>query len=568
MRTNSRIKLVAALLSMVAIAACHVNRIQGDHAQEQNLYQAEPGDPRTFNPILITDATSGETIGDLFEGLVRTNPLTTLPEGELAENWEISKDEKTVTFHLRRGVKWFDGQPLTARDFLFSMKVVYDPKIATSIRSVLLVDGQPIASSAPDDHTIVLKLPRPFAPLLSSAGGVPIIPEHVLAAAYAAGKFNQTWGINTAPDQLVGTGAFRMTRYVPSQVVQYVRNPDFWMKDEQGGELPRLRAQTRMIVQDLNAAYLRFLSGQTDLFLRPRPEEVIDLRDQQQKLGITVREIGIDTGSLFFCFNRNPHHFVKNGIASPKLAWFTDLNFLRAMAHAVDKDGIVNLCFHGFATPAVADISPANKIFHNPDLKDYDYDLSEAARLLEAGGYHLVSPGVRVDSKGNRLEFNLVTNTGTPERDQMCAIFKQDLGNLGIKVNYRPIDFITLVEKLDSNFDWDCVLMGFTGGIEPNDGANFYRSSGNLHLWNPNQPKPATEWEGRIDLLLDQGAAEMDTAKRAPYYWEIQKILHDQLAIIQTVRQIRYHAWVNTLENYQPTVWGTYKPEWIQFKPQ
>ena len=176
-------------------------------------------------------------------------------------------------------------------------------------------------------------------------------------------------------------------------------------------------------------------------------------------------------------------------------------------------------------------------------------------------GYPALNPG-------NRLEFNLLTNTGTPERDQMCAIFKQDLGNLGIKVNYRPIDFITLVEKLDSNFDWDCVLMGFTGGIEPNDGANFYRSSGNLHLWNPNQPKPATEWEGRIDLLLDQGAAEMDTAKRAPYYWEIQKILHDQLAIIQTVRQIRYHAWVNTLENYQPTVWGTYKPEWIQFKPQ
>jgi peptide/nickel transport system substrate-binding protein len=568
MRRDRATKFVAALLSIVTIAACRVNRTQSDHAREQNLYQAEPGDPRTFNPILITDATSGETIGDLFEGLVRTNPLTTLPEGELAESWEISKDEKTVTFHLRRDVKWFDGQPLTAHDFLFTMKVVYDPKIATSIRSVLLVDGQPIASSAPDDHTIVLTLPRPFAPLLSSAGSVPIVPEHLLGAAYAAGKFNQTWGIDTAPGQLVGTGAFKMTRYVPSQVVQYVRNPDFWMKDEHGGELPRLHAETRMIVQDLNAAYLRFLSGQTDLFVHPRPEEVMDLRDQQEQLGITIREIGIDTGTLFFCFNRNPRHFVKNGVTSPKLAWFTDLNFLRAMAHAVDKQGIINLCFHGFATPAVADISPANKIFHNPDLQDYDYDLAEAARLLEAGGYHLVSPGVRVDSRGNRLEFNLVTNTGTPERDQMCAIFKQDLENLGIKVNYRPIDFITLVEKLDSNFDWDCVLMGFTGGIEPNDGANFYRSSGNLHLWNPNQPKPATAWEARIDQLLDQGAAEMDTPKRAPYYWEIQKILHDQLAVIQTVRQMRYHAWVNTLQNYQPTVWGTYKPEWIQFKSQ
>ncbi len=568
MRVRKAVASIATLLAALAALGCHVNRPPINHAREQILYDADLSDPRTFNPILVTDATSGGMIGDLFESLVRLNPLTTMPEPGLAESWEISKDEKSVTFHLRRGIRWFDGQPLTARDFLFTLKVVYDPKIATSIRSVLLVDGKPIQASAPDDYTIVIVLPHPFAPLLFSVGTVPIIPEHILEPVYSAGKFNQSWGINTDPDKLIGDGPFRMTRYVPGQVVQYLRNDGFWMKDEHGGQLPRLHGRTTTIVQELSTAYLRFLSGQTDVFDRPRPEEVIDLRDQQQKLGITVKEVGIDTGSLFFCFNRNPRHFVKNGVASPKLKWFTDLNFLRAMAHAIDKQGIINLCYHGFATPAVAEISPANKVFHNPNLKDYDYDLAEAARLLETGGYHLVAPGVRADAQGNRLEFNLVTNTGTPERDRMCAIFKQDLANLGIKVNYRPIDFVTLVEKLDSNFDWDCVLIGFTGTIEPNDGANFYRSSGNLHLWDPNQPKPATEWEARIDQLLDEGASEMDPAKRAPYYWEIQKILHDQLAVIETVRQIRYSAWKNKLENYRPTVWGLYKPEWIEFKPE
>ena len=129
----------------------------------------------------------------------------------------------------------------------------------------------------------------------------------------------------------------------------------------------------------------------------------------------------------------------------------------------------------------------------------------------------------------------------------MCTIFKQDLESLGIKVNYRPLEFTTLVDKLDSSFDWDCVLMGFTGGIEPNDGANFYRSSGNLHIWNPNQPTPATPWEAEIDTLLDQGASEMDISKRAPYYWRIQQILHDQLPIIETVRQQRYASWKNSL---------------------
>ena len=79
----------------------------------------------------------------------------------------------------------------------------------------------------------------------------------------------------------------------------------------------------------------------------------------------------------------------------------------------------------------------------------------------------------------------MTTNTGVNVRDEMCAILKQDLASLGIKVNYRPLEFTTLVDKLDSTFDWDCVLIGFTGGIEPNNGADFLRSSGNLHLWNP-----------------------------------------------------------------------------------
>ncbi|HZC46710.1 MAG TPA: hypothetical protein VE243_09545, partial [Candidatus Acidoferrum sp.] len=155
---------------------------------------------------------------------------------------------------------------------------------------------------------------------------------------------------------------------------------------------------------------------------------------------------------------------------------------------------------------------------------------------------------------------------GNPDRNEICTIFKQDLESLGIKVNYRPLEFTTLVDKLDSSFDWDCILIGFGGVIEPNGGSNLYRSSGNLHLWNPNQPKPATAWEAEIDKLLDQGASEMDPTKRAPYYWKIQEILHDQLPMIQTVRRKQYWAWRSSLENFQPKVWGLYKPEWIQFK--
>ena len=563
--TIHRALMLIAAASILAAGGCRVRQPPEQHEQGQILYEATVSDPRTFNPILVTDGASGDVVGNLFTGLVKLDPISTLPEPDLAASWEVTGGGAVVTFHLRHDVKWSDGAPFTARDVLFTMRVIYDPRVPNSMQPILSVDGKPIKVEAPDDYTVVMTMPRPFAPLLYSIG-FEILPAHILEAAYQAGSFNHTWGIDTPPANIVGIGPYRMARYVPSQFVQFDRNTDYWMRDRGGAVLPRLHGQTLLIVQDQNAAYLRFLSGQTDVYV-PRPEEVVDLKERAAHLGITVQDIGVDTGSLFFAFNRNPRHYVHGTRVDPRLKWFTDLNFMRALAHAIDKQGMINLCFHGLAVPAVSDVSPANKIFYNPNLKDYDYDLKEAAQILDAAGYRMKRPGVRTDPAGNPLEFDLTTNTGIATRDQMCAIFKQDLATLGIKVDYRPLEFTTLVDKLDTTFDWDAVLIGFSGGgVEPNNSANFLRSSANLHIWNPNQPKPATAWEADIDRLLDQGTAEMDPLKRAPYYWQIQQILHDQLPIIETVRQLRYEAWRDSLENFRPTVWGLDKPEWVQFR--
>lgn len=561
---------VVAAACAIAIAAgsgCHVEPPNTHHAGSQILYSSAGSALRTFNPILVTDATSGDILGYVFDSLIRINPKTTLPEPSIAQSWDISPDQKTITFHLRHDVKWFDGEPLTARDVLFTFKVIYDPKIPNSMASSLVVDGKPIEVSAPDPYTVVMHTPKVFAPLLYSAG-VQVIPEHILEPIYRAGAFNHAWGIDAPPANIVGDGPFRIAHYVPSQYVRLDRNPAFWMKDSHGGELPRLHGRNIIIVQDPNAAYLRFLAGQLDVFA-PRPDEVIDLKDKARELKINVQKIGIGTGSLFFCFNRNPHYFQRPKVAGYKLKWFTDPHFLRAIAHSIDKQAMINLCFRGMARPAVSDVSPANKIFHDPNLKDYSYDLNLAAQELEAGGYRMAGSGKRVDADGHPLEFNLMSATASPSLACMASIFKQDLGTLGIQVNYHPLEFTTVVEKLDSTFDWDCVLIGFTGTIDPNDGANFYRSSGNLHLWDPSQKTPATPWEAQIDKLLDEGASvSMDPKVRAPYYWQVQKILHDQLAIIMTVRPVGYQAWKQDLENYDPTEWGLYKPEWIEFRPE
>ncbi|MGH7907705.1 MAG: ABC transporter substrate-binding protein, partial [Candidatus Binataceae bacterium] len=295
------VKLAAvAITALVALACsgCHVTRPPKNHARAEVLYSAMMSDPRTFNPILVTDAGSSAMMDHLFEGLVRIDPLTTLPEPDLASSWEIGDGGHTITFHLRHGLKWSDGAPLTAHDVVFTMDVIYDRHVPNSIRPSLTIDGKPIKVEAPGQYTVRMILPRPFAPLLYAIG-FPIIPAHVLESAFKAGRFNQSWGINTPPKKIIGNGGYEMTRYTPSQLAQFRRNPDYWMRDETGGPLPHLHGQTTLIVEDQNADYLRFLSGETDVY-SPRPEEVTSLREKAKALGITVKRIGIDTGSLFF----------------------------------------------------------------------------------------------------------------------------------------------------------------------------------------------------------------------------------------------------------------------------
>lgn len=530
------------------------------------LITAVISDPKTFNPLLSVDSASSEAVDEIFEGLVRLNPKTMQTEPMLATAWEHDEAGTTWTFHLRPDVTWHDGTPFTADDVAFTFDAVFDPKVPNSSKHVLMVGGQPIETEVVDPHTIKLILAEPFAPLLNSIG-FGILPKHILGPALADGTFTQTWGIDTPPDKIVGTGPYRMTRYVPAQLLQYGRNPNYWMHDEAGGALPRLAERTSLIVPDQNTMYLKFLDRQLHIY-SPRPEEIDDLRKRGAELEIDLDKIGLDTGMLFVSFNRNPAHYVKDGKRDPRLDWFTDPKFVRAIAHSVDTKSMIQNTYFGYGEPAVSSISPENTIFYDPNLKPYEYDLDEARRLLDEGEYRdRNGDGVREDKDGRPLEFELSTNAGNQVRERLCSILKEDWTKLGIKVNYRPLDFSTLVEKLSTNFDWDAMVMGFTGGIEPHNGANLLRSSGNLHLWRPNQETPATEWEAEVDREIDAGARELDQQRRVAHYWRIQEILHRELPMIQLVRQQRFVAAKNYLVDFVPTVWGLYQPERIAIRP-
>jgi len=555
---------LAVAAALLLASACDRSPASGGRRRAggptNRLVNAVLSDPKTFNPVLVTDATSSDVLRPIFEGLVDTDVLTTLPRPQLAERWEWSADGRICTFHLRRDVRWHDGRPLRAADVVFTFDAVFDEKVPNSARFTLTVAGQPVRPEAVDEHTVRFVLPQPFAPFLSAVG-IGILPEHILGQALREGRFAETWGIDTPPEKLVGTGPYRLRRYESAQYLEYARNDGYWRRDDAGERLPYLERRVTLIVPEQNAASLRFLDGQTHYYA-PRPEEIADLQDRAARLGIVVAEVGVDSGTLFIAFNRNPRRYADG---DPRLAWFTDRRFLTALAHAVDKQGMIDTIYYGFGEPAVAYISPANPVFHNPDLKDHAYDLELAARLLDEAGYvDRDGDGFREDPQGNRIEFGLVTNAGNLLRERMCSILQDDWTRLGLKINYRPQTFQSLVERLTTTFDWDAVIMGFTGSIDPNNGANLLRSSGNLHLWNPAQKTPATPWEAEIDRLLDEGAAELDLEKRRRAYFRIQAILHEELPLIETVRQRQAMAYSADLRAFVPTVWGLYEPERIR----
>lgn len=521
-------------------------------------------DPKTFNIIVADETSSTEAVGPLFESLLRRNYLTLEVEPGLAESYEFYEDGKRWRFRLREGLRWSDGTPLTSHDVKFTMDLIYSPDVSTSLKDILTIDGKRVEVRVIDERTVEFILPRRFAPFLSSVGMLPIMPSHVLTKPFQEKRFEEFWNINTPPPEIVGSGPYRMVEYLPSQFIRYERNPHYFMKDEEGERLPYIEKRLLLIVSDTNTQYVKFRSGEIDIYY-PRPEEIPDIQKNARKLKVKVEKLGVSTGVEFFAFNLNPRRYLGRK-DSFKLKWFSTKNFRLAIAHGIDKKHIIKSALGGLGEPAVSYASPEEKIFYNNTLQDYEYDPEKSRELLSASGFiDRDNDGWLEDPDGNRVEFDLFTNSGNKERESICTIFVEDMKNLGIKVNFKPLEFNALVEKLLSNFEWDMVLIGLTGTMEPHNGANFLRSSGKLHLWNPMQKSPSTEWEAEIDKLVEEGAMEMELKKRAEYYKKIQKIIHDELPIIPTARREIYIAWNENLENFFPTIWGIYREEWIRF---
>jgi len=304
---------------------------------------------------------------------------------------------------------------------------------------------------------------------------------------------------------------------------------------------------------------LKFLEGSLDAYSM-RGMDYPLLKPREKAKDFTVYDLGPDMGSSFITFNQNPGTNVKTGkpfVAPHKLVWFTDIRFRRAVAHAVDKKRIIDIVKNGLGYPQDSAESPAVGQFFCADVMTYPFDLDASRALLKDMGFtDQDRDGVLEDPQGHKLEFNLYTNADNGERVDVASIIRSDLERVGMKVNLQLVEFNTLVAKLTSTYDWDAIVLGLTGSMDPHFGQNVWRSSGQLHLWNPQQKEPATDWEKKVDDIFDAAGQEFNEDKRKALYDQYQKIVAEELPVIYTALSARLTAVKNKFGNLKPAPFG------------
>ena len=558
----------------LTISSCNPAHFRTDAAEQSQLVFSILSDPKTFNPALSEESPNIFSL--TFEGLTSQNGVTAEIEPALAESWQISEDKLRFVFTLREGLKWSDGEPLTADDVTFSYNEVYfNEKIPNSTRDVMRI-GE--SRALPEvrkigDRQVEFILPEPFAPFLRTTG-TSILPAHALRSAVNAEddngepEFLSTWRIDTPPDQLVANGPYVLKSYRPNQRLIFQSNPYYWRNDSQGNPQPYIKRIVWEIVEKQDTALLQFRSGILDA-IGVSPENFSLLKREEKRGDFTIYDGGPATGTTFIAFNLNKGRDPENDkpVVDPiKSRWFNSLKFRQAVAYAIDRKTMIDNTFRGLGESQNSHISVPSPYYLSPEegLKAYKYNPEKAQELLLEAGFQYNDEGQLLDADGNPVRFTLLTNAGNQVREAMGAQIKQDLSKIGIQVDFQPIAFNALVEKISNSLDWDCHLIGFTGGVEPNNGANFWSPKGRLHIFNLDKKGGTTflagwevaDWEAKINDLYIQGAQELDEQKRKAIYAESQKIVQEYLPVIHLVNPLSLQAVRNRVKGIQHTALG------------
>lgn len=509
--------------------------------------------PNTFNNLLgKKEESKAVTKMIMGAGLTAESPVSGRIVPAFAKSWSLSEDKRVYTFHLRRGLKFYDGQPLTAEDVIFTYEqLIFNPDVETERRDILRINGELPEVELVDQFTVEFRLPEPHGPFPRQVS-TGIYPKHKLEG--VTGKeFNAKWNRETAaenPEEIVGAGPFRLEKFAPGEEIVLTKNPHYYKVDPRGVQLPYLDRYRVVKVKDNDVEFLKFISGESD-FLRSQIRDMpYLLSHEDDRDWDTVKGEGVRSGPLnadFLTFNWNGDQKTLNEL-------FRKPDFRRAVYLAIDTEEIVEEVFNGFGRPQYGPISRLSP-YHRSNIEELlpdQFNLEGARKLLDKLEIRdRNDDGVRELNTGNPAKFSIVVNRGNRVRTETAEIVAEGLENVGLKVNIVKLKFDEYSSRLIRGNYQSAIASTLANPREPSTLSDIYTTEGPLHLWNLGQNRTLTQWEKKIDRLFQKGLETTDFSKRKKYYDEFQEIFADKLPVIYLPGESFLYAANSSVKNWK-----------------
>jgi peptide/nickel transport system substrate-binding protein len=480
------------------------------------LVQITQPEPPNLAPYISTSAPIGQVTAKVYDGLLEYG-FDLKPKASLAESWDVAPDGKTVTFKLRKDVKFHDGKPFTSADVQFTIMEVLKkvhPRGINTFRDVTAVE-------TPDDYTAVFKLNNAAPYMLAALSGYesPIVPKHV----FSQGDIRTHANAN----QPIGTGPFKFVEWRRGELVRLDKNPDYWRKGQ-----PYL---DRVVVRFINDEATRTAA------LEKGEAHVAGFGgvpyNDAKKLG-SLPSIEVTTKGYEMV---SP---IVELMINTKKAPFDNVKVRQAVAYAVDRQFVIDNIWFGYGRPATGPISsnfaPSN--IYTPDVTKYQVPggIDKANKLLDEAGLPKKDGGVRFEIVHD------ITPYG-PEWQRFGEFVQQRLALVGIKATLRYEDVATWLKRVYTDYDFNLTSNFLYNLSDPVIGV--HRAIHGRNIKQGTVFVNGAQWsDPRADDLMDKATVEPDPAKRAQYYQEVQKIVVEGSPIVwvfelnfPTVVNKRYH---------------------------
>ena len=435
--------------------------------------------PSNLDPRVGLDAQSERIDGLLFDNLLSRDERLSVKPG-LAERWEIP-DPTTYVFHLRAGLRFSDGSPLTSRDVKWSFDSLLQGKVrstkAATYRSVDHID-------APDDSTVIFHLKQPWAALLwnvAGGGGMGIVP-------FGSGA--------EASQHPVGSGPFRFVSAEQDKEVVIERNDKYW------GDKAKLARVRFAVVPDTTTRALELRKGSADVEINALTPDMESALEREPRLAVMR---GPGTRLAYMAFN------LRDSILK-------DPRVRQALAYALDRRPLIRFLLGGEARPADS-VLPPESWAYDPRVEKYACDPAKARQLLDEAGY----------AEKNGVRFHLVMKTSTEEASRaMAAVFQQQLREVGIALDIRSFEFATFFSDI-THGEFQLYSLRWIGGNEDPDIFEYAFDSARII---PNGANRQYYSNPRVDALIAKASTQVDQNARKQDYAEIQQILAEDLPYI------------------------------------